>query len=177
MLCFYIRGSLRENLDYVSISRVPSGRSYVMFLYRGFPRGSKQNEYFLVSVDNCKSNAQYYVSRLTQRVPLVEQEVSEFTPGFSGVSVTRSLVLCACFVDRCLSVCTFSFTIMLSVLLRLTDSDYPFSMFKLFLHSVDLGSGSNINRRIASLAKVAVFGFRLVFIILHFLTNNILMKY
>jgi hypothetical protein len=46
---------------------------------------------------------------------------------------------------------------MLSVLLRLTDSDYPFGMFKLFLHSVDLGSGSNINRRIASLAKVVVF--------------------
>ena len=33
----------------------------------------------------------------------------EFTPGFSGVRVTRSLVLCVCFVDRCLSFCTFSF--------------------------------------------------------------------
>ena len=32
---------------------------------------------------------------------------SEFTPGFSGVRVTRSLALC--FVDRCLSFCTFSF--------------------------------------------------------------------
>ena len=28
---------------------------------------------------------------------------------FSGVCVTRSLVLCACFVNRCLFVCTFSF--------------------------------------------------------------------
>ena len=28
---------------------------------------------------------------------------------FSGVRVTRSLVLCVCFVDRCLSICTFSF--------------------------------------------------------------------
>ena len=27
----------------------------------------------------------------------------------SGVRVTRSLVLCVCFVDRCLSFCTFSF--------------------------------------------------------------------
>jgi len=27
----------------------------------------------------------------------------EFTPAFSGVRVTRSLVLCVCFVDRCLS--------------------------------------------------------------------------
>jgi hypothetical protein len=28
---------------------------------------------------------------------------------FSGVRVTRSLVLFVCFVDRCLSFCTFSF--------------------------------------------------------------------
>jgi hypothetical protein len=39
MLCFYIRGSIRENLGYVSISKVPSGRSYVMFLYQEFPQG------------------------------------------------------------------------------------------------------------------------------------------
>ena len=32
-----------------------------------------------------------------------------YTPLFSGVRVTRSLVLCICFVDRCLSFCTFSF--------------------------------------------------------------------
>ena len=33
----------------------------------------------------------------------------EFTPGFSGDRVTRSLVLCVCFLDRCLSLCPFSF--------------------------------------------------------------------
>jgi hypothetical protein len=33
----------------------------------------------------------------------------EFTPVFSRVRVTRSLVLYVCFVDRCLSFCTFSF--------------------------------------------------------------------
>ena len=32
----------------------------------------------------------------------------EFTSVFSGVRVTRSLVLCICVVDRCLSVCTLS---------------------------------------------------------------------
>ena len=120
----------------------------------------------------------------------------EFTPAFSGVRVTRAVVLCVCFVDRCLSFCTFSFghcvvcsssiygfwlplwylqtllvllyffcwplcclfffdirilitplvssnsscpfvlfllAIVLSVLLRYTDSDYPFGIFKLFL--------------------------------------------
>jgi hypothetical protein len=30
-------------------------------------------------------------------------------PAFSRVRVTRSLVLYVCFVDRCLSFCTFSF--------------------------------------------------------------------
>ena len=34
---------------------------------------------------------------------------SEFTPGFSGVRITWSLVLCVCFVDRCLSFSPFSF--------------------------------------------------------------------
>ena len=33
----------------------------------------------------------------------------EFAPVFSGVCVTLSLVLCVCFVDRCLSFCPFSF--------------------------------------------------------------------
>ena len=47
-------------------------------------------------------------------------------PVFSGVRVTRSLVLYVCFVDRCLTFCTFLLDIVLSVLLRYTDSDYPF---------------------------------------------------
>ena len=34
---------------------------------------------------------------------------SEFNPDFSGVRVTHSLVLCVCFVDRCLSFCPFSY--------------------------------------------------------------------
>jgi hypothetical protein len=33
----------------------------------------------------------------------------EFTQVFSGVHVTQSLVLYVCFVDRCLSFCTFSY--------------------------------------------------------------------
>ena len=55
------------------------------------------------------------------------------TPVFSGVRVTRSLVLCVCFVDRCLFLCTFSFDhYVTSVLLRYTDSDYLLGIFKLF---------------------------------------------
>ena len=53
--------------------------------------------------------------RLTRRVPLVEQELPilpehlSSPPVFNGVHVTRSLILFVCFVDRCLSLCTFSF--------------------------------------------------------------------
>jgi hypothetical protein len=49
------------------------------------------------------------------------------------VGVTRSLVLCVCFVDRCLSFCTFCFGYWFSILFRFTDSYYPFGIFKLFL--------------------------------------------
>ena len=78
-----------------------------------------------------------FLTRLTRWVPLVEQELLTLPehltspPVFSGVRVTRSLDLSVCFVDRCLSVCTFSF---LFVLLRFTDSDYPFGILKLFLN-------------------------------------------
>jgi hypothetical protein len=56
-----------------------------------------------------------FVTRLTRRVALVQQELLTISvhlsspPVFSGIRVTRSLVLYECFVDRCLSFCTFSF--------------------------------------------------------------------
>jgi hypothetical protein len=56
-----------------------------------------------------------FVTRLTRRVPLVEQELLTLLehlsspPVFGGVRVSRSLVLCVCFVDRCLSFCTLFF--------------------------------------------------------------------
>ena len=71
------------------------------------------------------------------RVSLVEQELLTFTehmsspPVFSGVHVTRSLVLCVCFVDRCLflwPLCCLSF-IDLRILVT------PCAIFKLFLVS------------------------------------------
>ena len=39
---------------------------------------------------------------------ILKEHVSS-PPVFSGVRVTRSLILCVCFVDRGLSVCLFSF--------------------------------------------------------------------
>ena len=72
-------------------------------------------------------------------MPLVEQELLTLpeylnsSSVFSGVRVARSLVVCVCFVDRCLPLYAFLFGIVLSFLLRYTNSDYPFGIFKLFL--------------------------------------------
>jgi hypothetical protein len=56
-----------------------------------------------------------FVTRLTRRMSLVGQELSSLPkhlcspPVFSGVHVTRSLLVYVCFADRCLSFPTFSF--------------------------------------------------------------------
>jgi len=84
---------------------------------------------------------------------LVEQEIRILpehlsSPSvFSGVGVTRSLVLCVCFVDRCLSFCTFTFDhiIVLFVPLRCTDSDYPVGIFKLYSFGIGKSSFSHSN--------------------------------
>ena len=87
-----------------------------------------------------------HLTRLTRWVSLVEQELLTFPEHpssplvFSGVRVTRSLVLYVCFVDRCLSFkfVLFLLAIVLSVFLRYTDSDCPFGIFKLYLtHFID----------------------------------------
>jgi hypothetical protein len=99
------------------------------------------------------------------RVPLAEQELPTLPKHlssplvFSGVRVTRSLVLYVCFVDHCLSFCTFSFGRRVNLvtnpvishergkdrkkclrqvkhirgILRYTDSDYSFGILRIFL--------------------------------------------
>ena len=78
-----------------------------------------------------------FVTRITRRVPLVEQDlltIPEHTRSplvVSGVRVTRSLALCVCFVDRCFSFCTWPLCFLF--LFDLRDSAYPFGIFKAFL--------------------------------------------
>jgi hypothetical protein len=81
-----------------------------------------------------------FVTRLTRRVPLVEQELLTLPeylsspPVFSGVRVTRSLVLCVCFVDRCL--CFYAFSVGHCVVCSSSIYRFwlpPFGIFKLFL--------------------------------------------
>jgi hypothetical protein len=51
----------------------------------------------------------------------------DFTPGFSGVRVTRSLVLCICFVDRCLSFCPSAISVYdkWNISVVICDTDIP----------------------------------------------------
>ena len=62
-----------------------------------------------------------------------------FITEFSEVRFTRSLVLCVCFLQIvvCPSV-LFLLAIVLSVLLRLTGSDYPIGIFKLILNYIKI---------------------------------------
>ena len=64
-----------------------------------------------------------FVTRLTQQVPLVEQELLTL-PEYSIFSFM-------CMFCRSLFI-LFLLVIVLSVLFRFTDSDYPFDIFKLF---------------------------------------------
>ena len=73
-----------------------------------------------------------FVPRLARRVPLVEQELHTLLV-FSGVRVTRSLVVYVCFVDRCLSFYTFSFDPCVVCSSSIYVSVCPFGIFKLFL--------------------------------------------
>ena len=63
---------------------------------------------------------------------LTLQEHLSSPPGLRGVHVTRSLSLCVVFCSSLFVL--FRLAIVLSVLLRYTDSDYPsVDIFKLFL--------------------------------------------
>jgi len=66
------------------------------------------------------------VSLVEQELPILPEHLSS-PPVFSGVRVTRSVVLRVCFVDRCLSFCPFSF----GHCVVCSSSVYGF--FKLFL--------------------------------------------
>jgi hypothetical protein len=104
-----------------------------------------------------------FVTRLTRLVPLVEQELLSLPEHlsspmiFSGVRVTRSLVLYVCFVDRCLSFCTFSFGHCVVCFSSIYGFWLPFGIFKLFIcHTGDWveSIGNMISRTLSTLNKM-----------------------
>ena len=82
-----------------------------------------------------------FVTILTRRLPLVEQELltlpehMSLPPVNSGVRISRCLDLYVCFVDSFCVFVLFPLAIVFSVLLQYMhiDSDYPFGIFRCFL--------------------------------------------
>ena len=67
-----------------------------------------------------------------KQLPTLPEHLSSL-PVFSGVRVTRSLVLCVCFVDRRLSFCTFSFGHYIVCSSSIYGLWLPSDIFKVFL--------------------------------------------
>ena len=113
MLCLVNSESKKKknNNNLYIISNIKYHLVYYMYKY-------KQRYKCLTRYNWIKS-----LTRLTRRVPLVEQELPSPPEHpsslaiFSGVRITRSLVVCVCFVDRCPFV-LFLLPIVLSVLIR-----------------------------------------------------------
>ena len=64
---------------------------------------------------------------------------------FSGVRVTRYLVLCVCFVDRCMSFCAFSFGHCVVCPSSIYGFRLPLCIFKLFFVATSLLMCSSSN--------------------------------
>ena len=81
----------------------------------------------------------WFVARVTRWVPHVEQELPTLpgylssSPIFRVVRVARSLVLCLVF---CRSMFVILFLVIVLTVLRITVSDYPFDIFKLFVNDI-----------------------------------------
>jgi hypothetical protein len=75
----------------------------VATLYQGNP----DMKHKLWNITHTKTN---WVLLVEQELPTLPELLSS-PRVFSGVRVTRTLVLCVCFVDRCLAFCPFSINI------------------------------------------------------------------
>jgi len=109
---FYNRQKQLSSFDYFGHYFTRRTKAYYVCLYRNITFSL----IFMVWQHSTSRHVAPLVTKLTRLVSLVEQELLtlpehlSLPPDFSGVRVTRSLVLCVCFVDLCLSFCTFSFS-------------------------------------------------------------------
>jgi hypothetical protein len=60
-------------------------------------------------IQNCWNDACFWAFHTSGAGTAHPSGAPEFTPGFSGVRVTLSVVLCVCFADRCLYFRPFTF--------------------------------------------------------------------
>ena len=113
-ICFNITISFRYGISqYVFIAIIYSTNRLTGYCTK--LEGERYHNHYSTKENACKWLITGFVTRLTLRLSLVEQELLALPKhlssptDFIGVRVTRSLVLYVCFVDRCLSFCTFSF--------------------------------------------------------------------
>ena len=135
MICMSMRLYLYKDLHLCVAVNLSQGKAYKQQL---------SNMYIQIVYSSSQLSFVVYISTLIVHIkrplllaPPVEQELLTFPEHmrsslvFSGVRVTRSLVLCV-MLRRSLFV-LFLLTIVLSVLLRFKDSDNPIGIFKPFL--------------------------------------------
>jgi hypothetical protein len=92
----------------------------------------------------------------------------EFTPGFSGVRYTRSLVVYVCVVDRCLSFYTFS----LGHCVVCSSLVYEFWLPIRYLQTLSIYMTHSVSRRLNLLCKM----FKIIAIFIMKLFNQLYLK-
>jgi hypothetical protein len=94
------------------------------------------NHYFHIRLYSWRLTVARWVSHVEQELLTFLEHLSS-SPVFSGVRVARSLTFCIMFCRSLIPLFVlFLLAIVLSVLLRLAPSDYPFGIFKLFFCSI-----------------------------------------
>ena len=97
-----------------------------------------------------------------------------FTPVFSGIHVTWSLVLCVCFVDRCLSfwpLCCLSFFDLQILIIPLVSYKLFFKQKNIttFISSNKLSKGTNIMDPEQICSHIYFHHLNLTFLLVHFM--------
>ena len=87
--------------------------SYVMANVHQLKTHTFHKSFFSCHIVSKNGHITGFVTKLTlslleQELPTLPEHLGSATVR-SGIRITRSLVLCVCFVDRCLYFCTFSF--------------------------------------------------------------------
>ena len=108
---------------------------------------TNDHRYVPLVVSTCRFfSRSWLITRVTRQVSLVDQELPTLLehlsslPVFREVHVARSLVFCVMFCRSLFVLMSFIFwSLCCLVLLRFTDSDYPFGIFKFFLSVISAG--------------------------------------
>ena len=126
-----------HNTSYYLIKVVTkTGLTVIRLILRGKITCYPLTKYLLLCWMNQIDNFSKGWDNVCKQVPCVLSLTLFRHKVFSGVRVTRSLVLCVCFVDRCLSICTFSFGHCVVCSLIYGFWLPPFDIFKLFLQQL-----------------------------------------